>query len=281
MCENQASKHGHGKPTYGTIEDRTAVGILDFVDPSGKKPEKYMNVLKKMNIPVNEAVDEASKQKMTINPIHFEEEPDVGLVIEKATEKAKGRPKKSKKVLEVVDEEGDDLISNLLKASKVPVEEVVDEEEAEKKKKEAEEAEKKKKEAEKKKRNEEKAAKEAEKKKREAEEAEKKKREAEEAEKKKREAEEAEKKKKEPEQKTAQVKKITHTDGKIYYKSRVGIVYNTESVEVGKWNEVTNEIEFNEEKEDRELSDEEYEEGEELEDLKKDSEGEDEDEDDE
>jgi hypothetical protein len=261
MCENQASKHGHGKPTYGTIEDRTAVGILDFVDPSGKKPEKYMNVLKKMNIPVNEAVDEASKQKMTINPIHFEEEPDVGLVIEKATEKAKGRPKKSKKVLEVVDEEGDDLISNLLKASKVPVEEVVDEEEAEKKKKEAEEAEKKKKESEKKKRNEEKAAKEAEKK--------------------KREAEEAEKKKKEPEQKTAQVKKITHTDGKIYYKSRVGIVYNTESVEVGKWNEVSNEIEFNVEKEDRELSDEEYEEEEELEDLKKDSEGEDEDEDDE
>jgi flagellar biosynthesis GTPase FlhF len=242
-----------------------------------------MNVLKKMNIPVNEAVGEASKQKMTINPIHFEEEPDVGLVIEKATEKAKGRPKKSKKVLEVVDEEGDDLISNLLKASKVPVEEVVDEEEAEKKKKEAEEAEKKKreaeekeaekkkKEAEKKKRNEEKAAKEAEKKKREAEEVEKK----------KREAEEAEKKKKEPEQKTAQVKKITHTDGKIYYKSRVGIVYNTESVEVGKWNEVSNEIEFNVEKEDRELSDEEYEEEEELEDLKKDSEGEDEDEDDE
>ena len=309
MCENQASKHSHGKPTYGTIEDRLAVGIMEYVDPSGKKPEKYMNVLKKLNITVDESQEEASKQKIKINEIHFEEEIEEGIVatVTEKGEKPKGRPKKSKKVLEVANDENEDLIDVLLEeakkkqlaseadvleesekkkreaekeakeAEKKKKEEEKEAKEAEKKKKEAEkeakeaekkkkEAEKEAKEAEKKKKEEEKEAKEAEKKKKE----EKKKREAEAAEKKQKEAEEAEKKQKE--EKGEKVKKINYKDGNIYLKSRVGIVYNTNQEEVGKWNDITGEIDFNKEKEDGELSEEEYEEEEEeeeeLEDLK-------------
>jgi hypothetical protein len=288
MCENQASKHGHGKPTYGTIQDRLEVGIMDFVDPSGKKPEMYMKVLKKQIITIDEAVDEAKKQKITINSIHFEEESEV--VSEKVVEKSKGRPKKGKKLLEIGNEEGDeDLLNTLLVAAKEK-----EAPEAEKKKKEAErkkkeeekeakEAEKKKKEAERKQKEEEKEAKEAEKKK--EKEAEQKKKEQEkekkEQEKKKKE-QEAEKKKKEPEEEAsgevAKVKRFTYTDGLVYLKSETGIVYNSDHDEVGKWNNLTKSIEFNVEKDDRELSEDEYEEEEEeeeLEDLKNDEEEED------
>ena len=295
MCENQASKHGHGKPTYGTIQDRLEVGIMDFVDPSGKKPEMYMKVLKKQIITIDEAVDEAKKQKMTINSIHFEEESEV--VSEKVVEKSKGRPKKGKKLLEIGNEEGEeDLLNTLLVAAKekgVPEAEKKKKEAEQKKKEEEKEAEKKKKEqekeakeAEKKKKEEEKEAKEAERKKKEQEkEAERKKKEQEkEAEQKKK---EQEKKKKEPEEEAsgevAKVKRFTYTDGLVYLKSETGIVYNSDQDEIGKWNKLTKTIEFNVEKEDRELSEDEYEEEEEeeLEDLKNDEEEEEEEEDDE
>ena len=263
MCENQASKHGHGKPTYGTIQDRLEVGIMDFVDPSGKKPEMYMKVLKKQNITIDEAVDEAKKQKITINSIHFEEESEV--VSEKVVEKSKGRPKKGKKLLEIGNEEGDeDLLNTLLVAAK---------------EKEAPEAEKKKKEAERKKKEEER---EAEKKKKEAERKQKEEeKEAKEAERKKKELEQ---KKKEPEEEAsgevAKVKRFTYTDGLVYLKSETGIVYNSDHDEVGKWNNLTKTIDFNVEKDDRELSEDEYEEEEEeeLEDLKNDEEEEEDDE---
>ena len=265
MCENQASKHSHGKPTYGTIKDRLEVGIMDFVDPSGKKPEMYMKVLAKQSIAINDAIEEAKKQNMTINEIHFEEE---GVVMpQKVVEKSKGRPKKGKKLLEIGNEEGEeDLLNTLLVAAK---EKAV--QEAEKKKKDEE---KEAKEAEKKKKDEEKEAKEAERKKKDEE---KEAKEAAELKKK-----EAEKKKKEPEEKKKEaeneqtVKKFTYTDGNTYLKSKVGIVYNLDQDEVGKWNTLTKTIDFNVAKEDSELSEDEYEEEEELEDLKNDEEEEEE-----
>jgi hypothetical protein len=283
MCENQASKHAHGKPTYGTIQDRLEVGIMDFVDPSGKKPEMYMKVLKKQNITIDEAVDEAKKQKITINSIHFEEESEV--VSEKVVEKSKGRPKKGKKLLEIGNEEGDeDLLNTLLVAAKekeAPEAEKKKKEAERKKKEEEKEAEKKKKEAERKQKEEEKEAKEAEKKK-EKEKKEQEKEKKEQEKKKKEQEKEAEQKKKEPEEEAsgevAKVKRFTYTDGLVYLKSETGIVYNSDHDEVGKWNNLTKTIDFNVEKDDRELSEDEYEEEEEeeeLEDLKNDEEEED------
>jgi hypothetical protein len=283
MCENQANKNSHGKPTYGTMEDRLSVGLMDYVDPSGKKPEMYMNVLKKLNIPVSDAIDEATKQNIQINEVHLEEEQEKST--EKVVEKTKGRPKKSKKVLEVANDD-DDLITNLLAAAKEK--QNTAEDETEKKKiEEAKEAEKKKieeevKKVDKKKREQEREAKEAEKKKREqereAKEAEKKKQEEEEKKKQEEIAKEVEKKKQdEASKESLKVKKINYKDGKTYLKSKVGIVYNLEHTEVGKWNDLTGEIDFNKIKEEGELSDDEYEEEEEeeLEDLNKDSEEED------
>jgi hypothetical protein len=59
-------------------------------------------------------------------------------------------------------------------------------------------------------------------------------------------------------------RRFTHTDGKIYFRSRVGIIYNTDEEEVGKWNTQTNTIDFNVELIEEE-DDEEYEEYEEYE----------------
>jgi hypothetical protein len=280
MCDAQASKHSHGKPTYGTIQDRQAVGIMDFVDPSGKKPEMYMKILSKMNITVDEVQEEAKKQNIEINEVHFEEEQEK-VVSEKTTEKSKGRPKKSKKLLEVANDEDEDLITTLLAKSKQAKDSettVNVNEEAEKQQKEA--AEKQQKEASKKQK---KAA--AEKQQKEAvekqqkEAAEKQQKEA--AEKQQKEAAEkqqkeaAEKQKKDQETGT-KVKRFSYTDGKTYLRSlSTGIVYSTDSVEVGKWNETTNEIDFeddNEEIEDAELEEEPY-----LEGLNKDEEEEEED----
>jgi hypothetical protein len=288
MCENQASKHGHGKPTYGTIQDRLEAGIMDFVDPSGKKPEMYMKVLKKQNITIDEAVDEAKKQKITINSIHFEEESEV--VSEKVVEKSKGRPKKGKKILEIGNEEGEeDLLNTLLVAAKekeAPEAEKKKKEAERKKKEEEKEAEKKKKEAERKQKEEEKEAKEAEKKKEKEKKEQEKKKKEQEAEQKKKKEQEAEQKKKEPEEEAsgevAKVKRFTYTDGLVYLKSETGIVYNSDHDEVGKWNNLTKTIDFNVEKDDRELSEDEYEEEEEeeeLEDLKNDEEEEEEEDD--
>ena len=221
---------------------------------------------------------------MTLNPIHFEEESEV--VSEKVVEKSKGRPKKGKKSLEIGNEEGEeDLLNTLLVAAKEKEAPEDKQKEAERKKKEeekeAKEAEKKKKEAERKQKEEEK---EAERKKKEQEkEAEQKKKEQEKKKKeqeKKEQEKEAEQKKKEPEEEEAsaevsKVKRFTYTDGLVYLKSATGIVYNSDHDEIGKWNNLTKTIEFNVEKEDRELSEDEYEEEEELEDLKNDEEEED------
>ena len=209
----------------------------------------------------------------------------------------KGRPKKSKKVIEIEGDEID-LFAALVAASdedSVSNEEAEEAEEAEKVKEAEKEAKKIAKEAEKKAAKEaEKAAKEAEKAaekaKKEAEkEAEKAKKEAEKAEKaaekakkeaekaakeaekeaKKlaKEAKEAEKpkekepkKSKEPEKETkVTVHRFTYEDGNKYLKSKeTGIVYNQEQDAIGKWNEETKKIEFNEEEEEEE--EEEYEE---------------------
>jgi len=228
-------------PQYGTIEERLAVGFMEFRDSKGKGPVSYMKVLNKLKISRAEAEEEAGKLNIIINPIHFEEE--------KVEKKEKGRPKKAKKIIELADDSTDlfaELVKNANEESEVEsddekssiAESIIDtvldkvsetvennekksekeaekkeKKEAEKKQKEAEKlAEKEKKEAEK---IAEKEKKEAEKKQKEAEKlAEKEKKEAEkkqkEAEKEKKEVEKKQKpaeKKKKDEEKPAEKKK--------------------------------------------------------------------------
>jgi len=296
-CDTQASKNDNGKPDYGTIEDRLAVGIYDYVDPRGNKPVGYKKIMKKLKITEEQVLEEAGKLNIIINPEHFQEveEPRRGRKsnplkeVKVKAEGKKGRPKKTKKVLEI-EGESEDLFASLVAVASssssssssvseevgTPVlkvsKKVVKSEEEKEAEKAAKEAEKEAKLAAKKAEKEaklaaEKAEKEA---KLAAEKAEKEAKLA--AEKAKKEAEKeakaAKKKptspKKEVKEEADVVKKIEF-EGKKYLKSKkTGIVYDykkyveeEEQVVVGKWNEEKSKIEFDEKEEEEE---EEYEE---------------------
>jgi hypothetical protein len=125
-CNKQALKNDSGKPDYGRIEDRKQVGWMEFRDPKGKKPISYLKLMTKLGITKEEVWKEAEKRNKKIDEIHFEEE-------EEEEEKKKGRPKKSKKVLEV-EGETNDLFAELIasvntKENKVVVIEPLEEEE--------------------------------------------------------------------------------------------------------------------------------------------------------
>ncbi len=129
-CNKQATKNEHGLPDYGSIQTRSSKYLKDeeFVDPSGKKPVAYTKIMKKLKITEEQVREEAAKHNMTLDPRHFVE------VLSNAVKKsgrpakepkeakelkAKGRPKKSKKVLELEGEE-EDLFASLVMSSLVP-----------------------------------------------------------------------------------------------------------------------------------------------------------------
>lgn len=311
-CASQMMKTGAEMPEYGTIQQRQAVGVFEYVDPKGRKPIAYTKLMKKYKLTQEQVLEEAGKFTITIHPDHFVAPVEETKRGRPKTEKApkekgqKGRPKKSKKVLEI-DGDDEDLFAALVAEanSDSDASESADEDSEEKPKKASKEekkASKEEKEAAKKAKEEEKKAKEEEKKaklaqeKAEKEQAkkeklaeEKAKKEAEkqakeqerlaklaEKEKAKQEKEQAkaEKQKKPAEKKKVdekpvdeplRVKKITF-EGKEYLLSKsTGIVYdyleyknNGEQVIIGKYDEATKSIEFNNSS-DEEEEEEEYE----------------------
>jgi cell division septum initiation protein DivIVA len=139
VCQSQADKNENGKPDYGTIEDRLAVDILEYTDPKGKKVSPYTKIMKKLKITREDVELEANKLNIIINEMHFETtdvetkrgRPKTEKIAKEPTG-PKGRPKKSKKVLEI---EGDetDLFASLVASANV--------EESDKEEQEEEEAE--------------------------------------------------------------------------------------------------------------------------------------------
>jgi len=297
-CATILQKTGCEVPEYGTIQDRQAVGIFDFVDPKGRKPVSYTKVMKKYKLTEEQVMEEAGKLNIKINPEHFVAVEDgvkrgrPSIKKEVKEKGSKGRPKKSKKVIEIEGDEEDlfaSLIaqaneeeemepSELVKVSSPKVKKVKSEEEKEAKKLEAEKAKAEKeakkeagrleREAKKKAEEDAKAAKkaaieEAKKEKEEAKKSESKKSEAKKSESKKSEANKAVVEEQDEEQDV--VKKIEY-EGKKYLKSKkTGIIYdyneytkNGEQVVVGKWNDTSNKIDFNEEKDDDEEEEEDY-----------------------
>ena len=89
-CARKMEKYNLDSPKYGTVEQRKAVGIMDYVDPFGGKPVPYMKVLQQFNRTINEVNDEASKFCMTIDPIHFEPVPEPVVVPAKRARPAEG-----------------------------------------------------------------------------------------------------------------------------------------------------------------------------------------------
>jgi hypothetical protein len=126
-CQKQADSNANGKPTYGCVEDRLAVGLSEYRDPKGKQSVPYATVMKKLNIGKEDAEAEAAKIGITIPPELFEErklargrpkkdasasDTDSSQDSQNSVKKARGRPKKQKKAVE--SENGDDLISALV-----------------------------------------------------------------------------------------------------------------------------------------------------------------------
>lgn len=110
-CASQMQKTGAETPEYGTIQQRQAVGVFEYVDPKGRKPIAYTKLMKKHKLTQEQVLEEAGKFNLTINLEHFVAPAEESKRGRPKTEKApkekgqKGRPKKSKKVLEI---EGDD-----------------------------------------------------------------------------------------------------------------------------------------------------------------------------
>ena len=129
-CDNQASKNENGLPKFGTIEMRKACGIFEYVAPNGKSPVAYSKVMKKLNLSMEQVVEEASKRNMILDEGHFVEvvvetkKSKAKATTDKATTdkatpekvKGKGRPKKAEKVVELV-EPTDDLFASLMASS--------------------------------------------------------------------------------------------------------------------------------------------------------------------
>jgi len=129
-CASQMQKVGAEIPEYGTIQQRMAVGIFEYVDPKGRKPIAYAKVMKKYKLTEEQVKEEAGKLNMIINEEHFavpEETKRGRPKAEKAPKEkgAKGRPKKSKKVL-MIEGEDEDLFATLVaEANEVDGNEVV------------------------------------------------------------------------------------------------------------------------------------------------------------
>ena len=110
-CASQMQKVGAEMPEYGTIQQRQAVGIFEYVDPKGRKPTPYFKIMKKYKLTVDQVRAEAAKFGTVIIDEHFEVPEAEGKRGRPKAEKApkekgqKGRPKKSKMVLQI---EGDD-----------------------------------------------------------------------------------------------------------------------------------------------------------------------------
>ena len=159
-CATTMQKTGAEVPEYGTIQQRMATDIFEYVDPKGRKPIAYTKVMKKYKISEEQVMEEAGKLNININSNHFvapAEDSKRGrpkAAKEPKAKGVKGRPKKEKKVL-MIEGDDDDLFASLVaEANEDADEEMViapkakkagksdEEKEAERLAKEAEKAEK-------------------------------------------------------------------------------------------------------------------------------------------
>jgi hypothetical protein len=108
-----------------------AAGIMEYVDPKGRKPTAYAKIMKKYKINEEQVLAEAVKFNINIDPIHFVVSDAEGKRGRPKAEKApkekgaKGRPKKSKKVLQIEGEDDDLFAALVAEANEVEGDEFV------------------------------------------------------------------------------------------------------------------------------------------------------------
>jgi hypothetical protein len=132
-CEKQMTKSNLEIPEYGTIDQRQAADIFEYVDPQGRKPVAYSKVMKKLKLTREMVEEEASKKGETIDDRHYEIVDKRRRKKEKEVKepKSKGRPKKTKKVIEIEgeDDDNEDLFATLVASANAEEETVVETEE--------------------------------------------------------------------------------------------------------------------------------------------------------
>lgn len=129
-CASTMQKTGAEIPEYGTIQMRNAVGIFEYTDPKGRKPIAYAKVMKKYKLNEEQVLEEAGKFNMFINREHFvmPEESKRGrpkTAKEPKAKGVKGRPKKSKKVIQIEGDDEDLFATLVAEANEETSEEVV------------------------------------------------------------------------------------------------------------------------------------------------------------
>ena len=260
-CIVLAGKSSDGVPEYGTISQRQAVGIFEYVDPKGRKPVAYVKVMKKYKVSEEQVLLEAGKFGINLDRGHFEMQvesrrgrPKSNVAAKASQPKGpKGRPKKTKKVLSIEGDE-EDLFASLVASASSPIELEDESKSAERLAKEQE------KEAQRLAKEQEKAAKELEKAAKEQEKA------AKEQQKDGKSVTKSPKKEEVVEEEAEVVKKIEF-EGKKYLKSKKsGVIYGYaeylvgDQVVLGVWDETNKRILFNKVESESEEEEEDYEE---------------------
>jgi hypothetical protein len=105
-CKGCGKKTEDEMPEYGTIIMRRGTGIMGYVDPKGRKPTPYVKIMKKLNLTREQVIEEAERLKKSMYECHFEEVEQkrgrpAAAIKEKVAKGVKGRPKKTKKVVEI------------------------------------------------------------------------------------------------------------------------------------------------------------------------------------
>ena len=121
-CQKGADANGTGKPVYGNVEDRKAVGVLEFRDSKGKQTVPMANLLEKSKHSRAEIEEEAAKFGMTIPEEHWvarvakrgrpSKKSDGESSSDESAKRGPGRPKKQITVVEGAPT--DDIISKLV-----------------------------------------------------------------------------------------------------------------------------------------------------------------------
>jgi hypothetical protein len=117
-CSGEKSKNGELK--WGSVYDRMKVGIEEYRDRNGNKPLKYIKIMKKAGISMEEVLGEGKRLGWEVPLCHFEEnegkrgrpKKEKSVVEEVVEKKKRGRPRKEKEM--VSQNAGEDLIASLL-----------------------------------------------------------------------------------------------------------------------------------------------------------------------
>lgn len=94
------------KPAYGDIRDRLNIGLMDYVDPFGKRTLPFYKVMKRMKVTKEEVLNAAKQEGIIIPEAHwgYEEEPDKPKEEEEQTKaRQRGRPCKNTNIINECD----------------------------------------------------------------------------------------------------------------------------------------------------------------------------------